>query len=352
MIETIFCRADRQAATLSFEQDLAPDAELAVAALPAVGNTEPFRHTAVMLRNGHRELRMAMVGLPENANLSRILDINLRPMVAPAAGLVLSERVAQKLSLRTGDFVQVELMEHGNRVVEVEISNVAQGPVGMPDTGGPVTSGAIAVSGLAQSFVGLTAYMRLETLDRLLRDGKRISGARIQVDSAALPELYREIKRTPALASIALQGISRQRFRDTIERNITTSTAVYVTLAVIITFGVIYNSARIQLSERARELASLRVFGFTRAEVSSVLLIELAVIVLLAQPLGWLLGYGLSWMVVQGFANDLFRIPLVVSSSTFAYSSLVVIAAAALSALIVRRRINRLDLVRVLKTRE
>ena len=352
MIETIFFQADRQDATLTFVQDLAPDAELAVAALPAVVNTEPFRHTAVKLRNGHRELRMSIVGIPENANLSRILDINLRPMVAPAAGLVLSERVAQKLSLRTGDFVQVELMEHGNRVVEVEISNVAQGPVGMPDTGGPVTSGAIAVSGLAQSFVGLTAYMRLETLDRLLRDGKRISGARIQVDSAALPELYREIKRTPALASIALQGISRQRFRDTIERNITTSTAVYVTLAVIITFGVIYNSARIQLSERARELASLRVFGFTRAEVSSVLLIELAVIVLLAQPLGWLLGYGLSWMVVQGFANDLFRIPLVVSSSTFAYSSLVVIAAAALSALIVRRRINRLDLVRVLKTRE
>ena len=128
--------------------------------------------------------------------------------------------------------------------------------------------------------------------------------------------------------------------------------SVYVTLAVIITFGVIYNSARIQLSERARELASLRVFGFTRGEVSSVLLTELTVIVLLAQPLGWLLGYLFSWSMVKGFESDLFRIPLIINPSTFATASIVVIAAAVGSALIVRRRIDRLDLIRVLKTRE
>ncbi len=352
MIDTIFFQADRQDATLSFSQDLSPNALFAVAALPGVIKAEPFRRTAVKLRNGHRELRMAILGVPENANLSRILDLDLNPMQAPQAGMVISERVAEKLDLRPGDFVEVELMERNNRIVEVEVGRLAQGPVGRPDTGGPATPGAIAVSGLAQSYVGLTAYMRSEALDRLLRDGRQVSGARIQVDSARLPALYSEIKRTPAIASIALQGVSRTRFRETIEQNITTSTTVYITLAIIITFGVIYNSARIQLSERARELASLRVFGFTRAEVSSVLMIELSIIVLLAQPLGWLLGYGLSWMVVQGFANDLFRIPLVVSAQTFAYSSLVVVAAALVSALIVRRRVDRLDLIRVLKTRE
>ena len=352
MIDAIFFQADRQDATLTFAEDLSPNALFAVAALPAVVKAEPYRHSAVKLRNGHRELRMSIVGVPEEANLSRILDLNLNPLPAPPAGLVLSERVADKLRLRPGDFVEVELMEHNNRIVEVEIGGLAAGQVGRPDTGGPATSGAITISGLAQSYVGLTAYMRLEALNRLLRDGSRISGARIQIDSAELPALYDRIKRTPAIASIALQGVSRLRFRETIEQNITTSTTIYIILAVIITFGVIYNSARIQLSERARELASLRVFGFTRAEVSSVLMIELAVIVLLAQPLGWLLGYGLSWSVVQGFATDLFRIPLVVSAKTIAYSSFVVIAAAIISALIVRRRVDRLDLIRVLKTRE
>ncbi|MEM6461198.1 MAG: FtsX-like permease family protein [Pseudomonadota bacterium] len=352
MIDAIFFQADRQDATLTFTEDLAPSALFTVSALPAVLKAEPYRHTSVKLRNGHRELRMAIVGMPEDADLSRILDLNLEPMPAPSAGLVLAERVADKLRLRAGDFVEVELMEHNNRVVEIEIGALAQAPIGRPDTGGPATSGAISVAGLAQSYVGLTAYMRLEALDRLLRDGKRISGARIQIDGAQLPALYDKIKSTPAVASIALQGVSRVRFRETVERNITTSTAVYVTLAVIITFGVVYNSARIQLSERARELASLRVFGFTRAEVSSVLMVELAVIVLLAQPLGWLLGYGLSWSVVEGLATDLFRIPLVITPGTFAYSSFVVIAAAIVSALIVRRRVDRLDLIRVLKTRE
>jgi putative ABC transport system permease protein len=134
--------------------------------------------------------------------------------------------------------------------------------------------------------------------------------------------------------------------------NVTIMTTVYVTLSVIIAFGVIYNSARIQLSERARELATLRVLGFTRAEVSRVLLTELGVIVAAAQPLGWLLGYLLALAVIAGFESDLFRVPLVVSRATFVTASLIVIVAAMISALVVRRRIDRLDLVRVLKTRE
>jgi putative ABC transport system permease protein len=127
---------------------------------------------------------------------------------------------------------------------------------------------------------------------------------------------------------------------------------VYVTLSVIIAFGVVYNSARIQLSERARELATLRVLGFTRAEVSQVLLTEIGVIVAVAQPLGWLIGYAFAVAVILGFESDLFRVPLVVSSATLAYASGVVLAAAAVSALIVRRRVDRFDLVQVLKTRE
>jgi putative ABC transport system permease protein len=352
MIDAIFFRADRQDATLTFAVDLSPRAMFAVSALPGVVRAEPFRQTAVKLRNGHRELRMAILGVPEDADLSRILDLDLNPMAAPAGGLVLSERVAEKLHLQPGMFVEVELLERDNRIVEIMVGGVAHGSVTSPDTGVRINPGAIMVSGLAQSYVGMTAYMRTGALDRLMRDGSRVSGARILVDSADLPELYDRIKKTPAIASIALQGVSRARFRETIEQNITTMTTVYVALAVIITFGVIYNSARIQLSERARELASLRVFGFTRREVSSVLMIELGLIVALAQPLGWLLGHFMSLAVVQGFANDMFRIPLIIDVSTFAVSSLVVTGAAVGSALIVRRRVDRLDLIRVLKTRE
>lgn len=352
MIDAIFFRADRQDATLTFSDEQAPSAMFAVSALPGVLRAEPFRQTAVKLRNGHRELRMAIVGLPRDADLSRILDLDLNPMAAPTGGLVLSERVAEKLHLAPGEHVEVELLERDGRVIEVTVGGVAKGTSGEPDAGARINPGAVMVSGLAQSYVGLTAYMRDDALDRLMRDGPRVSGARILVDSGQLPELYEAVKTTPAIASIALQSVSRKRFRETIEENITTSTAIYVTLAIIITFGVVYNSARIQLSERARELASLRVFGFTRPEVSSVLMIELGIIVAVAQPLGWAIGYLLALAVVSGFANDLFRIPLIIDLSTYAVSSTIVLGAALLSALIVRRRVDRLDLISVLKTRE
>ncbi len=328
MIDIIFFQADRQDATLTFVSDQAPGALFSVASMPGVLRVEPFRQTAVKLRNDHHEVRMMIVGIPKDADLSRILDLDLNPMQPLPQGIILSERVAEKLHLLPGQGVEIELVERNNRITTV------------------------TVTGLAQSYVGMTAYMSVDALDRLMRDGQRISGSKVTVDSNDIDQLYKTIKQTPEVASIALQGVSRLRFRETIEKNIVTMTTIYVILAIIITFGVIYNSARIQLSERARELASLRVFGFTRTEVSSVLMIELSTIVLLAQPLGWVLGYLMSLGVVQGFQSDLFRIPLIINPSTFAVASLIVSGAALISALIVRRRVDRLDLIRVLKTRE
>lgn len=328
MIDTIFFRADRQDATLTFANASGPEAVANAASLPGVIRAEPFRSTAVVLRNGWHQRRMVISGLPPESDLSRVLDRDLLPMQLPSSGLVLSDRVAGLLGLQVGDSVEVELTEFADRKVMV-----------------PVT-------GIAESYVGLTAYMDLRALNRLLMEGRRVSGVRVLVDEARLKELYARVKQVPAIASIALQTVSRDRFRSTIEQNISYSITIYVTLAIIITFGVIYNSARIQLSERARELASLRVFGFTRAEVSSVLLVELALIVVVAQPVGWLAGYGFALMMIQGFASDLFRIPLVITQSTYATASLVVIASAIISALLVRRRVDTLDLIRVLKTRD
>lgn len=328
MIDIVFFQSGRHDASLSFTKDESVDILSDVAVLPGVMKTEPFRATPVIMRNGPVELRMSISGLPKGADLVRILDVDLNPVSASASGLFLTERVAEKLSLRPGDVVEVELTEKNDRIAMVQ------------------------VVGVVQSYVGLNAYMSLDGLNRLMRDGQLISGARIIIDEAKLPELYQSVKNTPAISSITLQNIVRKLFRDTIEKNITTMTVVYITLAVIITFGVIYNTARIQLSERARELASLRVFGFTKAEVSSVLFIELFTMILLAQPVGWLLGYFFAWNVARGFENDLFRIPLIINVDSYGSASLIVLIASLVSALIVRRRVDQLDLIKVLKTRE
>lgn len=328
MVDVLFFRTDRQDVTLSFAQELSPRASQAVAKMPGVLRVEPFRTTPVLLRRGYRERRIVITGLPRRTDLTRILDDNLDPIEPPETGLLVSERVAWLLHLKVGDMVEIVLLERDRRTVEV-----------------PVTS-------IIQSYIGLAVYMQADALDRLIADGPRVSGARISIDTDRLDDFNAIIRHTPAVNGIARQDLSRIRFRETVEHNITIMTTVYTALAVIVTFGVIYNSARIQLSERARELACLRVLGFTRAEVSNVLLLELGIITAVAQPLGWLFGYLFSWWVMKGFDSDLFRVPFVINQSTFAVASLIVLTAAVLSALVVRRRVDRLDLVRVLKTRE
>jgi putative ABC transport system permease protein len=246
----------------------------------------------------------------------------------PEVGLAFGDRVASILGVRRGDAVEVEFLDGLRRKLEV-----------------PVTE-------IIQSYIGLVVFMEIDALARIAGTGPRVSGAHVLVDPADLDTLYRTLKETPKIGAIALQTVSRERFRQTMRENINIMLSVYVTLSVINAFGVDYNSARIQLSERARELATLRVLGFGRGEVSNVLFIEIGSIVALGQPLGWLIGMFFGYVITEGLATDLFRVPLVFESSTFAISSMVVVAAALVSAFIVRRRVDRLDLVRVLKSRE
>lgn len=328
MIEQIFFRMERQDATLSFGHERSFAALDGVRRLPGVLRAEPFRATSVTLRHGHREKDLTIFGMNDGTDLGRVVDADMVPVPLPRHGLLIVDRVARALDLAPGDMVEVELLEEGHRRVLV-----------------PVT-------GVTQSLIGIDAHMDIEALDHLIGDGRRISGVRVAIDPLQKAALYDSVKNTPAIAFIVLIALSRDQFRATIEQNILMMNIVYTTLAVIVAFGLIYNSARIQLSERARELASLRVLGFTRGEVSGVLLSELAIVVIVAQPLGWGLGYLLGKLVVEGTASDLFRVPFVITSATFAKASLVVLGAAAVSAMIVRRRIDRLDLVSVLKTRE
>ncbi len=328
MVDTVFFRTERQDATISFSMPLAPRVVHDVRHLPGVMAVEPYRVMAVEIRHGHLSERIGLIGKPPRTELSRVLDLDLEPLTLPPAGLVLSERLAWKLAARVGDIVTLDLLDEGGRSVPVPVTMVNQ------------------------TYTGLTAYMDIDALDALSAIGPRRSGAHLQLDANRHDDIYAAIKQMPAAASLALKETSLRLFRDTIRQNIVIMTTVYVVLSITIAFGVVYNSARIQLSERARELASLRVLGFTEAEVATVLAVELAAIVALAQPLGWALGAGFSWLVVQGFQSDLFRVPFILERSAFGWSSVVVVLAGIVSGLIVIRRVYDLDLVHVLKTRE
>jgi putative ABC transport system permease protein len=328
MIDVAYFQTERQDATLNLTERKGIGVLDAVAHLPGVQRAEPYRVVPAKLRNGHLERKVAIYGKPRDMELSRVLDGDFRPVSLPKTGLMINGRVAELLGVGRGDTIEVEILEGRRQKTEAVVSD------------------------LIESYFGLGAYMDLAALNRLMGEGPEVSGAHISYDSAQEGALFDAIKRTPAIGSITLQKVSLQQFRNTLAENITIMTTVYVGLAVIVAFGVVYNSARIQLSENARELASLRVLGFTRAEVSNVLFLELGLIVLVAIPLGWLLGYAMAWSTVQAFATDIYRIPFVIERATYAKAALVILGASAVSALIVRRRIDRLDLIAVLKSRE
>ena len=200
--------------------------------------------------------------------------------------------------------------------------------------------------------IGLGAYMDIRALNKVMREGASVSGAYLAIDSQHESSLYSALKRLPGVAGVAFREALLESFGEILDRSIVTATVINIAFATIIAFGVVYNGARIALSERGNELASLRVLGFTRREVSAILLGEQATLTLAAIPLGFAFGIVLSWLLSLQLDTEFYRMPLLFTSATFGLSLTVVVAAAAASGVLVARRLNRLDLIAVLKTRE
>jgi putative ABC transport system permease protein len=328
MIDYTFNRTDRQDATINFSATAPASAAQAVERLPGVLAVEPFRALGVEIGSGHVTRRIAIIGRPATGTLTRLLDINLTGVSIPDSGLVLTRSLADILRVGPGDIVNIQPLEGERRIRPAYVSALVEG------------------------YLGLGAYMELGALQDMVSEGNRISGVNITVDPLFQDELFARLKQTPSLGHISMQTVALQQFRATMAQNLYVMIAVLVGLAGIIAFGVVYNFSRISLSEQGREMASLRVLGFTRAEVSTLLLAEIAVLTLLAQPLGWALGMLVAFGMVEGFSSEIFSMPFVIGPDVFAYSSVVVMTAALVSGLIVRRRIDRLDMIAVLKTRE
>jgi putative ABC transport system permease protein len=256
------------------------------------------------------------------------VDRNRAMRDVPRGGLLLSDIIAARLGVRAGDSVTVEVLE-GKRPVR-----------------------RMLVASVMEDIIGSGATMSLPALNAMLGEGQTLSGAYLQVDPAREAALYQTLKTTPAVSGVVVRESVVRGFEDTITESFMISITLMVLFACVIAAGIVYNGARVALSERGRELASLRVLGFSKREVTRLLLGEQALLTVLGIPAGFLAGYSLAWLIVYRFESELFRLPLVVRQSTYVYTTAVVVAAAALSALAIRHRIHRLDLIAVLKTRE
>jgi putative ABC transport system permease protein len=328
LIDTQFWVSERQHVTVGFVEPRSNAARHALARLPGVIAVEPQRTVAIRVRSGYRERYLGLTGMPANPGLKRIVDRDGGEIQMPASGVVMSQILADVLGVRPGDSVILDVLE-GVRPVR-----------------------QVTITGLVDDTMGLAMYMEIGELHRLMREADVMSGALLLVDSAREAALSRALKELPVVSGAGFKRAVLQSFRETMAANMNLSILINLMFAGVIAFGVVYNAARVSLSERSRELASLRVLGFTRAEISLILLGELALLTLAALPFGMLMGYGLAALIVQTVQSEVYRFPLFVSTHAAAWSCLGIVTAAFISGLLVRRKLDTLDLVAVLKVPE
>ena len=328
IMEVQFGAVQREDISVVFNEPRPAEARYDLAHLPGVVRVETFRAVPARLRFENRNRRVSILGLQTDSDLRRIVTQNYQISSLPRDGLLLTTKLAELLGVRAGQTVTVEILEGKRQVRQV------------------------AVAGTVDELIGLSAYMNIDAVNRLMDEGASSSGAFLMVDEPEIPRLYAQLKRTPAVNAVSIPQAALASFKDTIARTINTSTAILIGFSVVIALGMVYNGARIALSERGHELASLRVLGFTRREIALVLLGEQAVLTLIAIPLGFALGYGIAGLITVAIDTELIRFPLYISARTYSLAFIVVAISAFLSGYLVRWRLRHLDLVAVLKTRE
>ena len=328
MMEIQFSMAQRDDLTVTFFEPTSRKALYGLESIPGVEYGEVFRAAPVRLHNGNRTYRTAIQGVEPRGDLFRLLNTDLEVVEPPPGGLLIPPHLGKLLGVVPGDTLHVEVLEGSRPTRSVPVAN------------------------FMEQYIGLGAYMDIDALNELLREGPAVSGVFLETDEAVITDVYDKLKDIPRVAGVSARLQSIEDFYDNMGETMLVFAFFYTLFAAAIAFAIIYNSARIALSERARELASLRILGFRQSEVAYILLGELALLTLIAIPVGFMIGWALCIYMVSSLQTELIRFPFVMSAGSYAFSAVIVMGSALLTGLIIRRRLYRLDLVSVLKTRE
>jgi putative ABC transport system permease protein len=328
VIDQAYFRARRWTDEVRFADTRDVHAIAEVASRPAVLRAEPFRHVSAYLRTRARTERIVVIGLEERADLERPLDPEGDRIWFKGPGLVLSQALAGRLGVHPGDVAELEITE-GRRPRAV-----------------------LAVSAIDQDYAGLTAHMKRDALNRLMGEGNLVSGADLVIAADQRGDFYRAIARIPQIVSAGSRDDTVATFRSAIAATMTIEMTFFLGFAAAIAFGIAYNISRIALSDRARDLATLRVLGFSPMECAYILCGELVFLALIAAPIGLAGGFALAHALVAAFTRQDFYLPFVISSGGLGLAFTTYLVAVALAAAMVAQRIWRFDLVAVLKTRD
>ncbi len=327
MLYTQYSLIERGDVSVVFSEHISSDALRSLQQDPAVLSAEGSRTVPVRLGFQQRKKQAVLLGYPRDARLKQLIDRKLRPISMAPSGVILSRILADRLQIKAGQILNIDVLEEERQKF------------------------TIPVAAVIDDWLGSAAYIDLELLHKLL-GGSRISSAELLVDAQLENQFYSRLKETPTVAAINVKATALAILRKLMDQFILIYAAILTAFAIVIAVGVVYNSARVTLSERSRELASLRVLGFTWGEVFRIVISQVAVQLLGALPLGWFLGYGLAVLMVQLMTTETQQFPMYMETSTFFYAALIIMAAASMSLLIISRRLRELDLIAALKVPE
>lgn len=328
MTDVSFGRVERGDAFLTFTEPVSSDALYELRAVPGAIKVEVQRIVPVRLLAGQRTYRTSAIGVDRPSELKVPRDNRLLPIAIPADGIMLSRQIARQLDLKVGDNVSMEVLEGIRAIKEVTVRTISD------------------------DILGTSVTLDRTALNRLMQEGPIVNAASLKIDPDQSALLWTRITMMPKIEGSSVKALWFALFNDTIGGLVLTGALILFGFGTLIAIGVVYNSARVSLQERAWELAGLRIIGLTRREVSAVIISELVVELIVAVPIGLLIGRYLIELIISARASKSFQIPLVIDPSSYATASLLVIGAAFISFIAIRRRIDALDLVSVLKTRD
>lgn len=323
-----FSKKHREDVTVMFNEQRSRDVAFELASFEGVVEQEFYREEAARLVYGHRSRRQVIKGLERSDGIQRLLDAGNEPYRLPGQGVLLTTTLATALGVSPGDTLDVEFLQGERRHARVVVHDTIN------------------------ELLGLSAYMRMDELEKVAGTPGVVSAASLRLDAAGSAELFHRLKELPGVAGVSMLKAMKESFEEVIARSTITSTVILTVFAGILAFAVVYNGARISLSERGRELSSLRVLGYTRREIALMLLGEQAVLTIAAMPFGFGLGMLLSYLLALSLSSELYRMPLVFMPVNFVFAFVVIVLVALGSGILVKRRMDRLDLIAVLKTRE
>ncbi|HEX4923787.1 MAG TPA: ABC transporter permease [Bdellovibrionales bacterium] len=328
LIETQFQRIQREDVAITFLSPQKQGGLRELANMEGVIAVEGYRNVPARIRFLNHKRELGLMGWPESAQMRQRLDSEFQTIPLPDHGLLLSRFFQKKWDMRPGQLVDIEILEGAQRTIQV------------------------SVTGFTDDLIGISASMKIEELWRILQEEESYNMAALKADPNRMSELYVRLQELPKVGSVSIRRALYKGLETTFGEMIRASTLVLILFALVIAVGIVYNSVRVSFSERAWEMASLRVLGFDKSSVFGMLLSEVGVQVLFAAVPGCLLGFYLVHLSVKLIHMETFGFPVVIKGATYAEAVLVVLVALAISSWAVYRMISRLSLAEALKARE